>query len=182
MKKTLFLAILFSALGASSASANPYVSGSIGLGLQGNAAFDGVDYKLDNSVVGNGAIGYNFKPVRVELGVGYQQHAYIDYPEYADVSFLTVLANGYYDFNLGSEFSPYLTAGVGMADVKTADHYVEQTVFAWKVGAGVGVKVASNVTLDLGYQYLKPEGLSSINHEKVSWAGNNILAGIRYEF
>ena len=181
MKKTLFLVILFAALGASSASAKPYVSGSIGLGLEGNAVFDGADFKQDNSVVVNGAIGYNFKPVRVELGVGYQKHDYSDYPEYPGLSFLTVMANGYYDFDLGSEFSPYVTAGVGIADVNTTDNYVDQTVFAWKVGAGVGVKIASNVTIDLGYQYLKPEGLSSVKPEKVSWAGHNILAGIRYE-
>jgi opacity protein-like surface antigen len=181
MKKTLFLVILFAVFGASSSYAKPYVSGSIGLGLEGNAVFDGGDFKLDNSAVFNGAIGCNLKPVRVELGVGYQQHAYTDHPEWADLSFTTVMANGYYDFDMGSGLSPYVTAGAGIADVNTADNYVDQTVFAWKVGAGVGVKLASNVTFDLGYQYLSPEGLSSVIHEKVNWAGHNILAGIRYD-
>ena len=55
-------------------------------------------------------------------------------------------------------------------------------MFAWKVGAGVGVKIASNVTIDLGYQYLKPEGVSSVMNEKVNFSSNNILLGMRYDF
>ena len=92
------------------------------------------------------------------------------------------MANGYYDFNTGSGFSPYVTAGAGIADINTTDNYVDQTVFAWKVGAGVGVKLASNVTIDLGYQYLKPEGVSSVINEKVGFSSSNILLGIRYDF
>jgi opacity protein-like surface antigen len=180
MKKKLFLVILFSVLGASLANAGAYVSGSVGLGLP-NVAFDGVDYKLDNNILWNGAFGYNLKPVRVEIGVGYQKNSYSDY-SYPGPSLTTIMANGYYDFNMGSAFSPYVTAGVGIADINTADNYVDQTVFAWKVGAGVGVKIASNVTIDLGYQYLKPEGVSSVMNEKVNFSSNNILLGMRYDF
>ena len=180
MKKSLLLGIFFAFLCASSSYARPYVSGSIGLGLEGSEAQDAIDYRQNNSVVVNGAIGYNCKPARIELGIGYQKHAFSDHPDWAGQSFTTVMVNGYYDFDMESGFSPYLPAGAGIADVNTADYYVDKTVFAWKVGAGVGVKVASNITLDLGYQYLSPERLYSVNNEKVNWTGHNIMAGIRY--
>ena len=35
-----------------------------------------------------------------------------------DVGIFTFLANGYFDFNNDSKFTPYLTAGLGMANVE----------------------------------------------------------------
>ncbi len=50
--------------------------------------------KLNNSMVINGAVGYNINPGRLELGVGYQSHKYTDFhPQWGDMSFLTVMGN-----------------------------------------------------------------------------------------
>jgi opacity protein-like surface antigen len=163
-------------------SAGPYISGAVGLGIPQNAEFDGVAYKMDNGIVYNGAIGYDFKPGRIELGVGYQAHDYTDFPQYGDISALTVMANGYYDFEASKDVFPYVMAGLGIADINTPDDYVNETVFAWQIGAGVGFKVAKDVTLDVGYRYLKPDDMTSVQNENVSWAGHNVMVGLRYQF
>jgi opacity protein-like surface antigen len=185
MRKSFFLSLLCAGLMAAPAyaAAGPYVSGAVGIGLPEDARFNGVGDRLNNSIVVNGAVGYNFKPARVELGVGYQSHAYTDhFSEWGDLSYLTVMANGYYDFDAVSGVSPYVMAGAGVVDVNTGDDWVNESTFAWQVGTGVGIKVSKTATVDFGYRYLRTEGLGSIMDEKVTWAGHNIVAGIRYDF
>jgi len=161
-----------------------YVSGSVGLGLTENALWRGsIEDKLNNSAVVNGAVGCNINQGRLELGVGYQSHKYSDFhPQWGDMSFLTVMGNGYYDFNADSGLSPYVMAGAGLVDVHTGNDFMKETAFAWQAGAGIGVKVAHGVTVDLGYRYLKPEGLHSIMNDTLVWTGHNIIAGVRYGF
>ncbi|MEI8186917.1 MAG: outer membrane beta-barrel protein [Chlorobiaceae bacterium] len=188
MKKHLFLfftAVFMSTMLTVPVYANNYyVSGSVGLGLTENALWRGnIEDKLNNSVVVNGAIGCNINPGRLELGVGYQSHKYSDFhPQWGDMSFLTVMGNGYYDFNADGSVSPYVMAGAGLVDVHTGNDFMNQTAFAWQVGAGICVKVTDGVTVDLGYRYLKPEGLHSVMNDSLVWTGHDIVAGVRYDF
>ncbi len=192
MKKKLLLAMLFAALAASPAYAAPYVSGSVGLGMAGDfkePALGNV-YKNDSGFALNGAVGYDFDGFRVEGAVGYQENQYSD-SDTLGTSLLTFMANGYYDFNAGGGFKPYVMAGLGIADLKvddqpaSSDPWLDDTYFVWQIGAGVGYEVSSNVTIDVGYRYLKPEGIDCPNPlhlTGVSWESHNILAGIRYKF
>ena len=185
MKKRFLLFMVCATLMAIPAhAAKTYVSGSVGLGLPENALWRGsIEDNLNNSVAVNGAVGCNFNPARVELGMSYQSHKYTEYhPLWGDMSFLTVMGNGYYDFKAVSNISPYLMAGVGWVDVHTSNYFMNQTAFAWQAGAGIGIKVAREMTVDLGYRHLKPEGLHSVMNDKLTWAGHNILAGMRYAF
>lgn len=80
---------------------------------------------------------------------------------------LAVLANLYYDINLGSVFTPYVGAGVGFAynslgDVTyTANGTTTSTEdgddkvsLAWAAMAGVAYQATSAIQIDLGYRYL----------------------------
>ncbi len=96
---------------------------------------------LGSGLAVTGAIGCDYGSYRLEAEVGYQTNdvksrAYynngvvFEWPTNADgttttdrdamkgdVSALTLMANGYYDFDLGSKIELYATAGVGVAQV-----------------------------------------------------------------
>jgi len=192
MKKTLLLSMIFAALAASPAYAAPYVSGSVGLGMAGDFKEPalGFVYGVDSGFAVNGAVGYDFDGYRVEGAVGYQENHYSD-SDTLGATLLTVMANGYYDFKTSGKIKPYVMAGLGIAHINADDNpgvttpWLDETYFAWQLGAGVGYEVSSNVTIDVGYRYLKPEGIDCPNPDYltgVSWESHNILAGIRYKF
>ncbi|NTW51185.1 MAG: porin family protein [Chlorobiaceae bacterium] len=208
MKKTLLLTMLLAGLGATPAYAGYYVSGSVGHAISGDLNYKSpnlIDPDAsvihDSGIALNGAFGYNFGTTRLEAAVGYQENAYnreVDadgsvyystwnpvlgrYVSDFHLSALTVMANGYYDFNTVSGIKPYLMAGAGIANFKSGDGWIDDTYFAWQVGAGFGVKIAKNTTFDLGYRYLRPEGLRDLDGWHVNWESHNIMAGIRYDF
>lgn len=182
MKKTVVMSLLFLGLGSAPAFAQPYVSCSAGIGIPGDWVEQGWGTeKLDSGLVLNGALGYNYGSARLEAAVGYQQHDW----KYSldDGSFLTVMANGYYDIETSSGITPYVMAGAGILNTDVSWSSDTDTSFAWQVGAGLGFKIDENLTFDVGYRYLRPEGLQSPgNGNDVDWETHNILAGIRYDF
>ncbi|NTU58802.1 MAG: porin family protein [Chlorobiaceae bacterium] len=183
MKKTLLLVMLFAGLGATSAFAKPYVSGSAGVAMLGDADVDGVQnavaFKTGYAV--NCAVGYNFGKVRLEGAVGYQKNGvdrftgipaeFVLTPG-SDVnvnfSLLSYMANAYYDFNIKSPLKPYLMGGIGAVTTKweanlnnleeSMDISIssDTTSFAWQLGLGVGARVTDNLRFDVGYRYFKP--------------------------
>ena len=91
-----------------------------------------------------------------------------------DVSAFTLMANLYYDIDADSGWKPYVGGGVGLSrlsissrsratGVTLADD--EDTVFAYKVGAGIGYDIDVNdetsgerpVTVSLDYRYFGTE-------------------------
>ncbi len=188
MKKQILIAVLLTCPGTSSFAA-PYVSASAGMGFPGDREFEnGIKMKLNNDPVLNGACGYKFGLLRVETAVGYEKHDFTNGTPNgkADISFLSVMANSYYDFDAKFGIAPYLMGGAGVLSTDihdaTGTNYDSQYSFAWQAGAGIGIKASSNVTVDFGYRYLKPtSGKGVVNGLDVSWAGHSVLAGIRYE-
>jgi opacity protein-like surface antigen len=78
------------------------------------------------------------------------------------------LANGYYDFVTGKNFTPYVGAGIGVS-YNTISDFVDNNViggaqgyaptggkwsFAWALHAGATMKVTDNLSLDLGYSFV----------------------------
>jgi opacity protein-like surface antigen len=194
MKKTIFTALLVAGLGCAPAyAAGPYVSASVGAGIAGDIKPSRVidyDYDiLDAGVAFNGAIGYDFSPCRTEISIGYQHHDFSGYSYGGvlsdisghSVSLITIMANGYYDFNSGSGIHPYVMGGIGIAVPDATDKWVDKTAFAWQAGAGVGIKVSEKATVDLGYRYLRPQGLKDNFDVDVNLETHNIMAGIRFE-
>ena len=148
-----------------------------------------------------GAVGYSLANVapglRVEAEVAYRQNqvdgiwasdnvitdptgtdsGVLDF----DHSTLSVLANVWYDFDMGG-VRPYVGGGIGWADTDVDGTFLGGSVpafnvgdngFAWQLGAGVNFQVAPNVQLGVGYRYFAgPETTISAPEP-----ANNVLTG-----
>ncbi len=164
---------------------------------------------LGSGLALTGAIGCDYGSYRLEAEVGYQTNdvksavdfdngAVISYPlegtRYAirgDISVLSLMGNGYYDFDLGSKVELYATAGVGVAQVSfhnvnsvylTADpedialvannnpgFNGHETTLAWQVGAGISAPIADNVRLDLRYRYFATTDFTISDYGSANW-------------
>ena len=112
----------------------------------------------------------------------------------------SILVNAYWDINLCSRFTPYVSAGAGLAKLnfrmKSEDRTMKSNPsnFAWQVGAGVSYAATDSIDVDLGYRYVDtgaayimkmyetgPQG-GMMQKEKVNTARHEIYAGIRYNF
>jgi opacity protein-like surface antigen len=69
----------------------------------------------------------------------------------------TLMANAWYDFDMGSNFTPYIGGGVGYADNELKHGLLADGSggdFAWQLGAGVNYKIGDKTSIGLGYRYL----------------------------
>ncbi|MDR0646507.1 MAG: outer membrane beta-barrel protein [Elusimicrobiota bacterium] len=76
----------------------------------------------------------------------------------------TLLLNAYFDIKTGTVFTPYIGAGFGINNSSLETNFISGRYSvpvsivsgwkpAWDIGAGVGIKVAKTLTLDIGYRY-----------------------------
>ena len=111
--------------------------------------------------------GYGYGYVRGEAEIMYQKNNLdkvkvlgVEGGVSGDVSNLAFLFNGYFDIKNPSIVTPYLSGGIGVARVDLSKITVtgigdyttksyDDTVFAYQVGAGVGIALTEKVTLDL---------------------------------
>ncbi|MCG2573811.1 porin family protein [Acinetobacter sp. ME22] len=154
---------------------------------------------------GNVAYGVNFEPayhvpVRAEVEYSYHGKAnlnssaspYLTYTptglglytiqDKHELTLQTFMLNGYYDFKNSSRFTPYVSAGVGLAHTKlttltqiTSNVSVEdnkitenKSRIAWAVGAGFSYEFTPKLSLDLTYRYLNAGSQTSSNYYDVS--------------
>jgi len=211
MRLTRLLAVALCSMGfgagiAPSAQAQWYVSGNVGAmivndsdvsGSQGTASANGT-IEFDTGYGVSGALGYTFGSIRAEAEVSYSKadmdkisgtatdgtttvsgSGKID----GDVSALAFMVNGWYDFDTGSKWVPYVGGGLGMAKVESTILSAESddNVLAYQVGAGVGYKLTENTTATLGYKYF---GTSDPNFDGVDAevGTHNFTVGVRLAF
>lgn len=140
------------------------------------------------------AIGYYVAPaVRVEFEGGYkeikeksQTIAGLSFPSTAKDKALSTMGNAYYDFQTGTNLTPYIGAGLGWGHETTnggAD------AFAYQGMLGVNYKVSETSTVFGGYRYLGTtdfsehyvvSGLSVTENAKIT--ASSIDVGYRYSF
>ena len=131
-------------------------------------------YKYTNGIRVEGEIGYrqndfdrlvvtNDGGVGVALGVGSLNGLSLDADD--EVSALSFMLNGYYDFDLGSAWMPYVGGGVGLAFIDAEASVLgvtvvddDDTVFAYQFGAGIGYVASTSQTFEeyvftLDYRY-----------------------------
>jgi opacity protein-like surface antigen len=78
-----------------------------------------------------------------------------------DLTSLAVMVNGYYDFPILDDFTPYLMAGVGGArigleNVKAAGtERIDDSafVFAYQLGLGISFPIGDDIAIDGGYRF-----------------------------
>ncbi len=126
------------------------IGGAVGLHL--NQFMDGLRAEVEVAYRQNVVDGVFSSSVGTIPGVGTLE---------IDQSSFSVLANLWYDFNLGG-VSPYFGGGIGWAESQIDGRSIELTPvpfdfkdngFAWQLGAGVNFDVSPNVKLGVGYRY-----------------------------
>jgi opacity protein-like surface antigen len=94
---------------------------------------------------------------RNDLGGTYSTSGTID----GNLSTFAVMANAWYDFDIGAKVRPYVGGGIGWARMDgdvvlfTDSSAMEQTDsgFAWQIGLGGRYAVGDGVAVGLGYRY-----------------------------
>lgn len=108
-----------------------------------------------------------------------------------------IMANVYYDFNTGTEWTPYVGGGLGWAKVKSTfsidmeDSTISQSKnnFAWNLTAGVAYNFNRNLALDASYRY-SDYGKSEPSYREPDFSfstkskvkSNEFNLGLRYTF
>ena len=128
--------------------------------------------------------------VRAEIEYGYNGKVKVsDEDSKSETKSQALMLNGYYDFNTGTAFTPYVGAGLGYARLKNtlsndeASYSKSKGNFAWQVGAGVSYAVNNNVDIDLAYRFMD---YGKVDHKdnrgKAKMRGNEFSLGVRYNF
>ena len=108
-------------------------------------------------------------------------------PIFADIDTHSLMANVYYDWDIGRRFKPYVGAGIGLAyhDMSALDcapaipgvctpgnfqRGGENLSFAWSLMTGVGFEVSDRVTVDVGYRYIDLGEVESNSVDDVGFA------------
>lgn len=131
------------------------------------------------------ALGYMIDAFRVEGEIAYQtndQDTFNNNPHPGDFDVITYLANGYFDF-VGGTFTPFLTAGIGAATVNFSEPGFDEDdiVFAYQLGAGVGIAMSEALILDFRYRYLATQD-AELDAYKAETAIHNLTLGLRMAF
>ncbi len=185
----MIFAMVFMAASAQAASGKMYFAGNAGVSIPADID-DGPDtISFDPGFNVTLAMGYDFGMIRAEGEIGYRMFD-IDtatgpgFPPgvTGDVNALTFMANGYYDFEMGSPLSPYVGVGLGFvtADIElTAPGFgtleISSDEFAYQFMAGAGYEISSTTVLTAGYRFFADTDSDPINiHE--------FVVGARYMF
>ena len=208
MKKTfsiivcLFTLLILPGVSISDApKTGPYMSGQMGISFLSDSdltepGFATETFEFDPGFAVGFAGGYNFGMFRLEGELGYQIND-IDQLSMpggrintnGDMTALSFMANGYFDFVNSSPFTPYITAGIGIArldinDLAIGPVYVgdkDDTVFAYQVGVGVAFTINKNMAGDFKYRYFATDD-PDFDGSEGEYASHNIYGGFRFNF
>lgn len=160
-----------------------------------------IEAEFDPGYAVQGAVGYEHSSgFRGELEIGYRDNSLdafqsggvsvpagtlgLDY----DVSALSVMANGYYAFDTGTGFKPFIGAGIGAAVLNADLSFLgvseseDSTEFAYQGIVGIEYEIPTDsMTIGLGLRYVyfattDPE----FDGVETEYSSHNILAGIRF--
>ena len=111
-----------------------------------------------------------------------------------NVTALSFMANGIYQFRNKSGLTPYLLGGVGVSSISANDVELagikivddDDLVFAYQLGAGLNIALDERTSLEFGYRYFAtsdPSFTDAAGDEFDSeYSSHNFLLGLRYSF
>ena len=122
------------------------------------------DWEFDAGFVASGAVGYQFGPMRADAEFSYLTANFAftadDAAKDDNLTALLLLANFWYDVEIGGVVAPYAGIGAGGANLLaklTADQNTwfdgSGWGFAFQAGAGVLLKLVPGISFDLGYRF-----------------------------
>lgn len=116
----------------------------------------------------------------------------------------SLMANAWYDFDLGLPITPYVGGGLGMAMVKVSGdlgHFEgsdvvlgrlyerNDTVFAWQVGAGASLPISDSMKLFADYRYFSANDAHLIlepgfkgGNVDADFNSHSLMVGVRFNF
>ncbi len=176
-----------------------YIGARAGLGHQDvsnlNVTIDNsfkvpVKDRSDNISTGSIAVGYKINSFRVELE-GKLNNFFKT--ENARIQSNTLTANTYYDFINSSMFTPYITAGLGIAEtsfrVQNFEHTDHHNEFTYNVGFGLAVSITKSMAIDLMYRYINYDHIKynqTTGGTNIDISARNFMneatLGLRYTF
>jgi opacity protein-like surface antigen len=205
MKKTFSVVVglfmlLMLPLASFSAGPGPYINANLGMSFLMDSDFSEPGatgtIEFDTGFATSFAAGYNFGMFRVEGEIGYQFND-IDQATVnsggrsvsgsvseGDMTAFSLMANGYFDFVNTTPFTPFISAGLGVATLEINDlggFDSDDTVFAYQFGVGVGYAINQNFNIDLTYRYFATED-PDFGVSEAEFASNNLYLGLRYNF
>jgi opacity protein-like surface antigen len=182
-----------------------YFSGNLGLAFMSDSDMTDstvpgatVSVEFDSGLALGAAVGYDFGSVRLEGELDWQQND-LDKAEAlgvgvglsGDVSIFSFLVNAYVEWETQSPLVPFVSAGIGFANVDVSDFQVpgsglpsssdDDTVLAWQLGAGVGYAVTPSTLVEFKYRYFATADVE-FNTTEAEIASHNIYLGLRFYF
>lgn len=95
------------------------------------------------------------------------------------------MANAYYDIDTGSQWVPFIGAGIGWAKVDLNTPALplgdNDNVFAYQFMAGVSYAIDDRWAVDAQYRFFGTQD-ATIQDADFSMNSNNLLVGFRYSF
>lgn len=130
------------------------------------------------------------KGLRIEGDLSFRQNE-VDVAGFINANHDTtaLLGNVVYDVPVDSVkfggLQPYVLAGAGYAKTEATFENVsllklENSGFAWQLGAGVGTELAEGVNLDVGYRYFQGPALEVLGTELSDGANDSVVATVRF--
>ena len=155
-----------------------------------------------NRFMMSGALGYRYDYFRAELEYVWRDKVDIKKTSVSDMGIETkaqrtlksysYMLNGYIDLAPYNWFTPYISAGIGMTNLKYKSTYsaggysaVESSKddnFTWSVGGGLSVKVTNRFNVDAGYRFYDMGDMKHKNGSKTGVKAHEIYGGLRYVF
>ena len=152
-----------------------------------NAAYGiAVGYEVDHNFTA--ALDFSFREPKYSNTATV---ATVGYPFSTKIKTYTLFLNGMYDVVKYGSFTPYVTAGIGYANVKAGSTSVNGTAvtfkkdnnFAWNVGLGSKYKINHNFDADLSYKYISLGKLKNKQSlPKMTVAAQEVALGLIYKF
>ncbi len=164
-----------------------YVRGDLGGSTSGEFDADAAPIDLDSGWVVAGGAGYAFSNgVRTEGELLYMSND-LDSVSEGDIATLAAFANLAYEFNSRNRIRPFVSAGVGFAQVNYDDGVVDDDDigFAYQAKAGVAYDINERMTAELAYRYMNVTdvefgsgGASPISGD---YDNQTVTVGLRYK-
>jgi outer membrane immunogenic protein len=148
------------------------------------------------------AFGSDFGKIRGEIELAYQQNEFdnafssgsnrtID----GEISAISYLFNLYYDLDNNTNFTPYITAGVGLTSLHIKDFSLpaagtdpafsstseDDIEFTYQIGCGVSYAIERNISIDINYRRFTPSD-PAFNTLQSEFESNNFYVGLRISF
>lgn len=172
-----------------------------------STSFDGATFRtfsdrveFDPGLNIGGTGGYDFGFVRLEGEMSYKYSEIksitasdgfrFGRPD-GNLGVFAIMGNGFFDLHNASNVTPYLGGGIGFANMHLSETFGidtsgevplypedDDTVFAYQVGAGVGIALNRRLTLDIGYRYF---GTSRAKFRNILVNGDDGTADFKFE-